>query len=176
MLFVRNRTHEIHTLRMYIYPLLIYELMLLIASHKIFTSVNNLNGDEFKLDEETTKAIREDLIPKLKVANHNWYFSTMWLMVEKQNKNIVGSFCFYGKPNEKMEVEIGYGVSPKFQNHGYMSETIEGIVEWCSSSNNIKSILAHSNIDNLASNCVLKKCRFILAEQDTELNLWKRTL
>lgn len=176
MLFLRNSTHKIHTLRMYIYPLLIEELVLFLDSFMTFTSVNNLNGDEFKIDEETTKAIKEDLIPKLKLANHNWCFSTMWLVIEKQNRNIIGSFCFYGKPNEKMEVEIGYGISPKFQNHGYMSESLEGIVKWCRSSNNIKSILAHTNIDNLASNRILKKCRFILTEQDSELNLWKRTL
>ncbi|MBI9067596.1 MAG: GNAT family N-acetyltransferase [Salinivirgaceae bacterium] len=160
---------------MYIYPLLKDELALLLASYKDFATVNNLNCDEFKIDEETTKAIKEDLIPKLEVANYNWCFSTMWLMVEKQSKTIVGSFCFYGEPNENMEVEIGYGVSPKFQNHGYMSEALNAIVEWCRSSNNIKYILAHCNIDNLDSNRILEKCNFTLAEQNTELNLWKIT-
>jgi len=62
---------------MYIYPLLLEELVLLLASHKVFSSVNNFNRVVFKINEETTKAMKEDLIPKLKVANHNWYFSTM---------------------------------------------------------------------------------------------------
>ena len=176
MLYLRKCTQKIHTSRMYIYPLLLEELELFLASFEIFTSVNNLNGDEFKIDEETTKAIKEDLIPNLELAHNNWCFSTLWLMVETQSKTIVGSFCFYGEPNEKMEVEIGYGVSPKFQNHGYMSEALEGIVEWCRSFCNIKSILAHSNIGNLASNRVLEKCNFLLVEQDAKLNLWKKTL
>lgn len=40
--------------------------------------------------------------------HHLWF--TNWQIISKDNKTVVGSFCFKGAPDFSGEVEIGYGI------------------------------------------------------------------
>lgn len=42
----------------------------------------------------------------------------------------MGEIAFYGLPNADHEVELGYGLSPQFQEMGYMTEAVKTLSKW----------------------------------------------
>ena len=66
-------------------------------------------------------------LPNITDVSKDFHFHTMWILIEKKEKAIIGGICFHGEPNANGEVEIGYGTDYKYRNKGYMTETIFGI-------------------------------------------------
>ena len=86
---------------------------------------------------------------------------------------MIGDLCILGEPNADGEIEIGYGTYDEFQNRGYMTELVGGIIEWAKSQTKVKSILASTDKTNKASSKVLEKNNFLqVGETDTSIN-WK---
>ena len=54
---------------------------------------------------------------------------------------MVGDLCIVGEPNANGEIEIGYGTYEEFQNKGFMTEVVRGIIEWAKAQITVKSIL-----------------------------------
>ncbi len=52
----------------------------------------------------------------------------MWIIVEKQERAIIGGICFHGAPDENGKVEIGYGTDNGSRNKGFMTEAIAGLI------------------------------------------------
>ena len=86
---------------------------------------------------------------------------------------MVGDLCIIGEPNAEGEIEIGYGTYPEFRNKGYMTEIVRGIIEWVKSQPNVKSIIASTDITNIASYKVLVKNRFVKTGETEMLLNWK---
>jgi len=57
----------------------------------------------------------------------------------------------------------------EFQNKGFMTEIIEGIIGWVKTEINVKSIIASTEKTNLASAKVLKKNNFIKSGETDDL-------
>ena len=87
--------------------------------------------------------------------NHLWY--THWQVISKKENTIVCGITFKDIPNKNGEVEIGYGTREEHRNKGYMSETVKEIVSWALKQEEVKSVLAETNKDNIASQRVLEK-------------------
>jgi RimJ/RimL family protein N-acetyltransferase len=86
---------------------------------------------------------------------------------------MVGDLCIIGEPNSEGEIEIGYGTYDEFQNRGFMTEIVSGIIQWAKIQPNVKSIIASTDKSNIASHKVLEKNGFIkIGETETLLN-WK---
>jgi RimJ/RimL family protein N-acetyltransferase len=86
---------------------------------------------------------------------------------------MVGDLCIYGEPNEVGEKEIGYGTYDEFQNKGFMTELVEGIINWIKTQKQVKPIIASTDRSNVASFRVLEKNNFVkIGETDALLN-WK---
>jgi len=64
---------------------------------------------------------------KLDPSLNIWFIR--WIVL-KSTSEIVGSISFHAKPNEAGMIEIGLGISPKFQNNGYGSEALKGMWLW----------------------------------------------
>jgi len=112
------------------------------------------------IDKETKEAILNDLLPNIVDSNKDPIFYTMWILIEKNIKTIIGGICFHGEPNETGEVEIGFGTDNEFRNKGYMTETISGLVQWIKNNKKVKIIKAETNIENISSVRVLEKNDF----------------
>lgn len=98
---------------------------------------------------------------------HPWF--TYWLIVLKEEKIGAGLVGFKGLPNDKGEVEIGYGLDEHFQRRGYMTEAVCTLNGWAFSHPEVKTITAtHVSATNFASQKVLVKCGFIEVSSDTE--------
>lgn len=88
-----------------------------------------------------------------------WY--VIWGIYLKNNLDIsIGNLSFKG-PSVNGAVEIGYGINNKYQNNGYMTETLIAISNWAIKQENVKVVQAETAIDNIASIRVLEKSGFV---------------
>ncbi|MBC1375398.1 GNAT family N-acetyltransferase [Listeria sp. FSL L7-0091] len=93
---------------------------------------------------------------------------TRLVVLKKENK-IIGEIGGQGNPNETGEIEIGYSIAPDYQNKGYMSEALIGMIAWLEEQHEIKRIFARCYEQNEASIQVLKHNHFVhIVEKDTE--------
>ena len=98
----------------------------------------------------------------------NWLFFTEFLMVLKENDHIIGSIDFKYPPRDGA-TEVGYGLNPAYEGHGYMTEALRAFLEF-GKHLGIKTVLADTLPDNVKSRNVLKRCGFRFLRE--EKNLW----
>jgi len=103
-------------------------------------------------------------------STHLWY--TYWLIVVRAENVGAGLVGFKGYPNEGGSTEIGYGISPRFQNQGYMTEAVRGLVDWAFSHPFCQTVTA-TTVKNPASNRLLEKLGAELVEQSRNASSWK---
>lgn len=86
-----------------------------------------------------------------------------WLSTSENafKPTLVGSGGFKGKPDTDGTVEIGYSVLPEFQNLGYATEAVRGLVTWALSQKSVGRVIAEVFPDNIPSVRVLTKCGFV---------------
>ena len=103
-------------------------------------------------------------------STHVWY--TYWLVIVQAENVGAGLVGFKGYPNEYGSTEIGYGISPRFQNQGYMTEAVRGLVEWAFSHPFCQTVTA-TTVKNPASNRLLQKLGAQLVEQARGSSSWR---
>lgn len=163
------------TKRLKLLPLSLFEFDLLINNPEKLTKKLKLNEPLEGLDYNTLFAMKW-LYKQCKTypEHHIWY--TNWQIIRKSDNISVGSFCFKGEPDINGEVEIGYGIYPKYQKQGYMTETIEGIIKFALKNDNVKSIIAETAYDNVPSQNVLQKHGFIKYSERYNMFWWRKNL
>ncbi len=101
------------------------------------------------------------------VEEHPWF--TYWMIVIKEEEIGAGLVGFKGSPNEHGEVEIGYGIGEEYQNHGYMSEAVQALVQWAFKHPQCTAVTAIGvRADNYASQKVLKHAGFTLVDESEQ--------
>jgi RimJ/RimL family protein N-acetyltransferase len=98
----------------------------------------------------------------------------LFVIVEKSSGESVGGIGFKGTPNERGEVEIGYGVCPSRQRHGLAPEALSALCDFARG--RVGAIVAETDRDNVASQRVLEKSGFHPAGEDRDLLRWRRDL
>jgi RimJ/RimL family protein N-acetyltransferase len=79
----------------------------------------------------------------------------------------VGTIGFFGPPDERGQVTIGYGLVPGARGFGYATEAVGALVAFCRSCDHVRVMLADTDHDNTASQRVLEKNGFaFLRESD----------
>lgn len=158
----KSSTHNsmIRTKRLTIMPLTGDELKKHIDSPEELAKDLGLIPSQTLADENTKEAIINDLLPNLEDSNKDPLFYTMWMIIGKNKRAIIGGICFHGEPNENGEVEIGYGTDYEYRNKGIMTEAIAGLIQWLKTDNRVKIIRAETEADNISSVRVLEKNDF----------------
>jgi ribosomal-protein-alanine N-acetyltransferase len=100
-------------------------------------------------------------------------YSTLWTAISKIDHKMLGDLCIYGEPNADGEIEIGYGSYDEFQNKGFMTEIVRGMIEWGKTQIEVKSIIVSTDKSNMASFKVLEKNNFIKNGETETLFNWK---
>jgi RimJ/RimL family protein N-acetyltransferase len=80
-------------------------------------------------------------------------------VVRLNDDSVVGSCGFKGPPAEGV-VEIAYGTHPEDEGRGYATEAALALIDFASSSAEVRLIRAHTLPDAAASKRVLAKCGF----------------
>lgn len=165
-----------HTNRLEIKALTAKELLKLCESPEAFAQELGLISSPSLSDAETKDAILRDLLPNIADLTKDPDFYTMWIVIEKAKKAIIGGICFHGEPNEKGEVEIGYGIDEAHRNQGFMSESILAMVKWLEENKKVKTILAEAISSNSSSIKVLEKNGFTRIKEDEKSIFMKMDL
>jgi len=133
----------------------------------------NLNKTSRSISGELKEALEQSIIPTVNDKSKDYLYSTIWTAILKSENRMIGDLCIYGEPNAEGEIEIGYGTYEEFQNKGFMTEMVKGIIEWVKTQIKVKSIIASTDKTNTASFRVLEKNQFIkIGETETLFN-WK---
>jgi len=103
----------------------------------------------------------------------NWPFYTNWSIVLTAQRRIIGGLCFKGTPDEQGCVEIGYGLDPPFQGHGYMTEALGEMIRWAFGHPAVLAVVCETGRDNVASHGVLRKVGFAPYDETAEHIWWR---
>lgn len=91
-------------------------------------------------------------------AHRIWY--APWKMVLKGTQTFLGDLCFKG-PAKNHAVEVGYGLLPEYQGHGYATEALQAMTAWAFRQKDVAFVEAETEPGNAASQRVLEKCGFV---------------
>ena len=174
--FIQEEGIMIETKRLILRPLSYDELVKHIKCPNELAKDLKLTPSTSLIEEEVQEAILNDLLPNLSDSTKNPLFFTMWIMIEKGIKAVIGGVCFHGEPDKNGEVEIGYGTDDDYQNKGYMTEAIFGLIQWVKGNSDIHTIKAETDKTNIASILVLKNNNFELIEQNDNSVIMKLKL
>ncbi|KOR26685.1 GNAT family N-acetyltransferase [Clostridium sp. L74] len=96
-----------------------------------------------------------------------------WMIVDKNSKKIIGDIGFHGIPNEKGEVEVGFGLVKHERGKGFGFESLKAIMNWLNFQENVKVIKAECLITNKPSARILEKAGLKEVNRDNELIYWE---
>ncbi len=163
----------IETKRLIIKPLTYDQLIKYTKCDNSLEEELNLNETSRTMSPELREAFEQTILPNVADTAKNYLYSTLWTAISKADNKMVGDLCIIGEPNEDGAIEIGYGTYDEFQNQGFMTEMVRGIIEWAAAQPIVKSILASTDKTNAASFKVLEKNGFIKIGQTETLLNWK---
>ena len=98
----------------------------------------------------------------------NYLFFTEFLIVCRENDTIIGSIDYKYVPRDGV-TEVGYGLNPRYEGKGCMTEALGAFLEF-GRSLGIRTVRADTLKENLRSQRVLQKCGFRFLREDG--NLW----
>ena len=136
----------------------------------------NLHETSREISYELREALEQTILPNVADITKNYLYSTLWTAISKKDNKMIGDLCIVGEPNEKGEIEIGYGTYDEFQGNGYMTEMVGGMIEWAKTQPAVKSITASTSKKNIASFKVLIKNNFTKTGESESDFQWKLNL
>jgi ribosomal-protein-alanine N-acetyltransferase len=164
---------KLETPRLFIKPLT-FDQLLLYKDHKMsLTTELNLAPGYDEVDKDYVVIIESCNIPYVQFNPDQILFGTLWLLIHKEDKAIIGDISFKGAPSNHGLVEVGYGVAEKYRKMGYMSEALYAFTIWAFEQPDVKIILAETDKTNLASQKTLVKNKF-QPFAETDVNYWWR--
>lgn len=102
--------------------------------------------------------------------HHLWI--TYWLVIIRAKNFGAGLVGFKGVPDDGGSTEIGYGIDPTCQNKGYMTETVQALVDWALRQPACQSVTA-IGVVNPASRRLLEKLGAHLVVEDKTFTSWE---
>jgi ribosomal-protein-alanine N-acetyltransferase len=149
---------QIQTERLRLIPLLLDQLQCFIASPDVLERGLGFEVSCELVTDQLCRAIAMKVTKMERVAPSDYEWYTYWLIVVKDSLFGAGLAGFKGLPDTQGQAEIGYGIDPTYQNKGYMTEAVKGLLEWAFQDPRCKAIIAPNTKKwNVASNHVLKK-------------------
>ncbi|SMO59653.1 GNAT family N-acetyltransferase [Solitalea koreensis] len=82
-----------------------------------------------------------------------------YFIILRNERTLIGTGGFKGKPDNDNQVEIGYEINPLYRNKGFVTQAVQALIE-IAFTNNAQSIKAHTLHLESPSSKVLKKCGF----------------
>lgn len=165
----------IETKRLQIIPLLYEQLLMYVMGDPSLEKELNIKSGIPPFSKELKESLEHSIIPQTANPKNNYQFFTLWAIVLKENRIPVGDLHFKGGPDDKGAVEIGYGTYSPYQKKGYMTEAVEGIINWIKAQQSVNTIIAEVEQSNTASSKVLEKNHFILSSIKWNFFYWRRS-
>ena len=100
----------------------------------------------------------------------------MHLFLKKNENKIIGNGGFKGVADENGMVEIGYAISPIYENQGLATEAAHAMIEYAFSWSQVRMVDAHTLAEENASGKILQKCgmtRIAEKHDDDDGDIWQ---
>ena len=81
-------------------------------------------------------------------------------LIEKTGMVAVGNLGTKGPPDAAGTVDIGYGMNPSYEGHGYMTEAVQSFAAWLLDRSDVTRVTADCLVTNTGSVRVLEKAGF----------------
>ncbi|MES2555884.1 MAG: GNAT family N-acetyltransferase [Bacteroidota bacterium] len=164
---------KLQTQRLIIQPLSKQQLQAYVLDDFSLEESLKLIHNPRPVPERVKNAIETKLLPKLNGDPNNDLYCTFWTVIHKEQQVMVADICFKGKPNANGEIEIGYGTYHDFQQLGFMTEAVGGIIDWAFQQDAVNVILAETDPENSASHRILEKNNFVIQHQTPDNIHWR---
>jgi ribosomal-protein-alanine N-acetyltransferase len=96
----------------------------------------------------------------------------VWVVIERATQTVVGDAGFKGLPADGV-VEIGYSVIPDRRRRGYASEAAAALVDWARSQEDVETVVAACDRENVASVRTLERLGFARTGMDGDEIRWR---
>lgn len=166
----------IETKRLILKPLTYEQLIKYTKCDNSLESELNLNKTSRTISPELKDAFEQTILPNVADKSKNYLYSTLWTAISKSENKMIGDLCIVGEPDANGEIEIGYGTYEEFQNRGFMTEIVSGMIEWAKTQPNVKALVASTEKTNTASFKVLEKNMFQKIGETETLYNWRLKL
>lgn len=153
-------TLALETERILVKPLTYEELLQYTQADNLLEKTLGLTAQRRIITKRFRNTLEQVIIPRVSQAGDNACYSTIWSIIDKNARLMVGDLCFKGPPNAQGEIEIGYGTYPRFQNKGYMTEAIGVLCAWALQLPEVKAVIAETDVTNVPSQRNLSKNNF----------------
>lgn len=164
---IEKMTDRIETERLVLFP---YTQDNLALFNRDLTGFEETFGVVYRgeeLDHLLTGYLRK-LETELAADPEHGLFFTEFLIALRENSHVIGSIDYKYIPRDGV-TEVGYGMNPAYEGHGYMTEALGAFLAF-GRSRGIKTVRADTRPDNVRSRNVLKRCGFRFVRADR--NLW----
>lgn len=166
----------VETKRLMLRPLTYAQLLKYMRLDNSLESELLLNHGQRSISPELREALEQTIVPSVADQTKNYLYSTLWTIISRQDQRMVGDLCVLGEPNAAGEIEIGYGTYEVFQNRGFMTEAVAGIIGWTRQQPAIRAILATTGKQNIASFSVLQKNHFVQEQETDDEFYWRLSI
>lgn len=166
----------IETKRLTLLPLTYAQLAQYIRADNSLEDALGLAPSGRTISPELHEAFEQTILPNVADPTKNFLFHTLWTMIDTSLNTMVGDLLIVGAPNEKGEIEIGYGTYEAFKGKGYMTEAVGGIIDWAKGQPGVKAIVAGTEKTNIASYTLLERNGFTKAGETDTLFTWRLDL
>jgi ribosomal-protein-alanine N-acetyltransferase len=99
----------------------------------------------------------------------------VWVVIERASATVVGDIGFFGPPDAKGVLEVGYSIVPDRRRRGYASEAAAALVTWALDQPGVQTIVAACDADNAASILTLDRVGFRRTGEADGRVLWECT-
>ncbi|NOU17704.1 MAG: GNAT family N-acetyltransferase [Bacteroidales bacterium] len=164
---------KLESKRIEIIPLTLHEMQIFIKSRSDYEKHANLTVTGIETPEFYRDEIKEtiQLEPKSWTSkNKEYLFHTIWLMIQRESKTIVGQFVFNGRPNELGEVEIFFMVELPYRKQGIATEAMLEIMRWGCKTKLFRVVYIDADLQNKAAKASLNKLGFKKQPDDEDGN------
>ena len=99
-------------------------------------------------------------VPQVKrdASLNKWFVR---FIVLREAKEIIGSISFHGEPDSAGMIEIGVEIVAEYRNNGYASEALQGMWQWASAQQGVKTLRYTVSPRNGPSQRIIEKFGFV---------------
>ncbi|MFF6985348.1 GNAT family N-acetyltransferase [Streptomyces sp. NPDC010273] len=90
----------------------------------------------------------------------------VFTLVRREDGRAVGGLGFHGLPDEEGRVEVGYDLAAGARGHGYATEALRALSAWALARDDVRTVFATIERDNLASQAVVTRAGFRKVSED----------
>jgi RimJ/RimL family protein N-acetyltransferase len=170
-LFKNLPLKKIITNRLYLLPFTLEICKELLKGNNSILSLYDLKPSTNWPDQDMLETLPRIIINLQKVSEPTGFES--WLIINKQNRSIIGDIGFKGEPNPEGVIDIGYGIIEQERQKGYASEAAKGLINWAFTQPYVKSISAQSLSSNIGSAKTLERLSFYKTGKKGNFLQWR---